>query len=271
MRNPSRQEGPRAARPGLRACATPGSRFATWLLAGVLLAGPLATPATGQIPQTFTNLRVFPEDIPRAELIGEMRQFAFALGVRCNFCHVGEDPNDLTGYDFAADEKDMKRVARAMLAMRNEINGPLLAATGREDRLAVGCATCHRGIRRPVQLSDEILEIVRTDGAEAAEARYRELREEYYGRAAYDFGAGSLNGVAESLIDAGDATAALAMIRLNLEFYPDEPYPYGLQAQALVMAGDREAAIASLERAIELAPDIEFYRRQLERLRNPPR
>lgn len=240
------------------------------LLAVVTLSPACFRPVAAQIPDTFTNLRELPEDIPRRELIEQMRGFSFALGVHCNFCHVGEDPLDLTGYDFASDQKETKRVARAMIAMRREINGPLLAATGRDDRRVVGCVTCHHGVRRPIELADEILGVIRSDGIDQAEARYRELREDYYGRAAYDFGPGSLNRVAETMIAEREATAALAMIRLNLEFYPDDPYPYGLQAQAFVVAGDREAAIASLEKAIALAPDSEFYRRQLERLRTPP-
>lgn len=263
-REPFRPEPPRRVRPIRRASTSIA------VLAVVALSPACSRSVAAQIPDTFTNLREFPEDIPRRELIEQMRGFSFALGVHCNFCHVGEDPLDLTGYDFASDEKETKRVARAMIAMRREINGPLLAATGRDDRRVVGCVTCHHGLRRPIELSDEILEVIRSDGIDAAEARYRELRERYYGEAAYDFGAGSLNSVAEALIAEREAAAALAMIRLNLEFYPEEPYPYGLQAQAFDLEGDREAAIASLEKAVALAPDSEFYRRQLERLRNPP-
>ena len=230
-------------------------------------------PATGlqaQIPEEFTNLRVLPADVSRGELMGVMRGFAGALGVRCNFCHVGEDPNDFIGYDFASDEKEVKRVARSMMEMRGEINGRLLAATGRDDRLDVQCATCHRGVRRPISLTDEILEVIESDGVEAAEARYRELRGQYYGRAAYDFGQGSLNMVTETLARAGDLDGARAMIALNVEHNPDDHWPYMLQAQVLMQAGDREGAIASAERALELSPGNEFYEQQLERLRRAP-
>ena len=227
--------------------------------------------ASAQIPSEFTNLQVLPEDISRAQLIGVMRGFSGGTGLRCSNCHVGEEgANNFEGYDFASDEKELKRVARAMLEMSREINGPLLAATGREDRVRVQCVTCHRGIRRPVALTDEILTTVRAEGVEAAEARYRELREEYYGRAAYDFGQGSLNMVTETLAREGDTDAALAIIALNIEHNPEDHWPHMLQAQVMAQAGDRDGAIASAERALALDPGNQFYAQQIERLKSPP-
>lgn len=245
-------------------------RYGALAAAVILAAFSAPGQGAGQIPDTFTNLEILPEDIPRGELVGIMRGFSFALHVRCNFCHVGEDPNDLTGYDFASDEKETKRVARTMMRMRAAINGEWIASTGREAPVMVECVTCHRGLSRPVRLEDELREALAEGGVDSALARYRELRDEYYGSAAYDFGAGTLNGLVETLTREGELEAALALIRLNLEHYPEEPYPRFLEAQALAASGDREAAIASLERAVELAPDVEFYRMQLERLRAPP-
>ena len=237
------------------------------LAAACLLPGP----AAGQIPDTFTNLDVFPADVSRSELVGVMRGFAGALGVRCNYCHVGENPADLTGYDFASDEKETKRIAREMMRLRRRVNELVLDATGRADHVDVGCATCHRGIARPIALGDEILAVVRADGPEAAARRYRELREQYYGRAAYDFGQGELNTVTETLSAEGNHEAALAMIALNIEHFPEESYPLALQAQTRLAAGDREGAISSMAAALALDPESQFYRAQLERLRREPR
>jgi len=50
--------------------------------------------------------------------------------VRCIHCHVGEDPNNLDHVDFVSDERETKRVARAMMRMVQEINGKLLPASG---------------------------------------------------------------------------------------------------------------------------------------------
>lgn len=240
--------------------------------AGLVVASlALAGGADAQIPQTFTNLDVLPDDIPRSELIGIMRGFSGALDVRCNFCHVGENPDDLTGYDFASDEKETKRVAREMMRMRGEINGRWLAGLGRSGTLEVGCATCHRGLSRPVPLRDEIATALDEGGPEAAIARYEDLREQYYGRAAYDFGAGRLNELTETLAAAERWDDALAIVQLNIEHHPEEMYPLFLRSQVQLGLDDREGAIASLERALELDPSSEFLRARLERLRTPPR
>ena len=53
--------------------------------AALLLIG---TPATAQFPDKFRNLKVLPKDISKHELESTMRGFAFALGVRCDHCHV---------------------------------------------------------------------------------------------------------------------------------------------------------------------------------------
>src|SRR6266404_8667440 len=88
------------------------------LLAIVLLA---CTPAAAQFPDKFTNLKVLPKDISKHELESTMRGFAFALGVRCDHCHVEKKAPE-KGLDFAADDKDEKKTARIMLQMVAGIN-----------------------------------------------------------------------------------------------------------------------------------------------------
>ena len=57
-----------------------------WIaLAGLVFWG---APAQAQLPDKFTNLKVLPKDISKAELQSTMRGFAFALNVRCEHCHV---------------------------------------------------------------------------------------------------------------------------------------------------------------------------------------
>ena len=50
-----------------------------------LAAVPLAS---AQIPDHFTNLQVLPKDMSKADLQSTMRKFAFALNVRCPYCHM---------------------------------------------------------------------------------------------------------------------------------------------------------------------------------------
>ena len=81
-----------------------------------------SAPAPAAAPPPPKNLQVFPKDIPRAQLIQNMKFFAQSLGVRCTFCHVGQEGQPLSTYDFASDAKREKQTARAMLVMVHKIN-----------------------------------------------------------------------------------------------------------------------------------------------------
>ena len=140
--------------------------------AGVFFVASLfgAPPATAQgWPPEIHNLQFFPAETSAAELIPKMRGFAFALGVRCQHCHVGEEGQPLASLDFASDEKETKRNARVMLAIVAAINGnhlPHLA--GDTSRIQVECVTCHRGTTRPEQLDSVLLGVDRDAGTDAA-------------------------------------------------------------------------------------------------------
>jgi len=73
------------------------------------------------------NLKFFPADISREALTQRMREFSFALDVRCQYCHSGGDGISFEGVDFSSDEKTTKLKARAMLKMTDQINKSLLA------------------------------------------------------------------------------------------------------------------------------------------------
>ena len=223
-----------------------------------------AIPAVAQVPDEFTNLELFPKDIGKRELMSAMRQFAGALGVRCNHCHVG--PDNLEGMDFATDELEHKRVARAMMQMTDAINSKLLPTTGRDSLLRVRCVTCHRGIEKPEQIDDILAAAVEKDGVDGAIARYRELRDEHYGSGSYDFSAGPLNGLAEKLArESQDADGAIRALELNVEFNPDAAYSFMMLGQLHMMKGDKDGAVAALQRALEIEPDNERAKTMLER------
>jgi tetratricopeptide (TPR) repeat protein len=226
--------------------------------------------ATAQIPTEYTNLQILPEDITRPEIVGIMRGYASALGVRCNFCHTVsaslQGPND----DFASDQKATKRKARVMMAMVERINSELLAEL--PDRgspeVAVSCATCHGGIQRPISIQEEVLEVNRTDGVEAAVARYRELREQYFGRRAYDFGVPPLNGLGERLTAEGDYAAAIGVLEMAVELFPKSPQTLYTLAQAHERNEDPESALGVYRMILDLDPSVpflEFYANQARR------
>jgi photosynthetic reaction center cytochrome c subunit len=111
---------------------------------------PAATPA--KPASQFKNLQVFPQDIPREQLINTMRGFTRALGTRCNFCHVVTKSEPEVEFDFASDAKDEKRNARTMIRMVHAINGQYLTkleTEGGEEKPQIGCWTCHRGKQQP--------------------------------------------------------------------------------------------------------------------------
>jgi hypothetical protein len=73
----------------------------------------------------FKNLKVFPKDVTRQQLMGAMQNWTRALGVTCNHCHVD----------------DTRAMMKMMQNLRANANDFLP-----DNRVAkVSCWTCHRG------------------------------------------------------------------------------------------------------------------------------
>lgn len=131
------------------------------------------------VPPDPVNLKVLPKDISKDELVRTMRGFTAGLGVRCVFCHKGEEGQPLDTYDFMSDAKPQKETARKMLTMVMAINSDYLKgvmvehdetagaggqaapegkpageqtaqAAGAPEQARVTCYTCHRGQAHPV-------------------------------------------------------------------------------------------------------------------------
>lgn len=211
---------------------------------------PAEAPAAAE-PQ-FMNLQVLPEDISRPELIGIMRGFTRALGVRCSDCHVGEEGMPLDEYDFMSDGKELKKKARVMLEMVNEINTAFLPRV--EEGATVSCVTCHHGKLHPETLEDTLWEMYERAGTEGAIARYRQLRDEHYGGWAYDFGELTLLRFGERVAETGDAAGAQAVVELNLEFFPESAFSWFTLGELERAAGNNDAAKAAYEKTIEAEP-----------------
>jgi len=219
----------------------------------------LVLPETmhAQIPDEFTNLKIFPEDISKDELVENMRQFCFALGVRCTYCHVEKQDNPSRVDDYSLDDKAEKRKARVMLEMVKAINEshlPKLPERG-DVPVEVSCATCHGGIRTPMQLEDHLDLVRESDGMDAALARYRALREKYYGTTAYNFGPRSLMNLGERRLDAGAPEEAVAAFELNREFHPESVEVIFNLAKAYRAAERDDDAIAAYRKVLELSPE----------------
>jgi tetratricopeptide (TPR) repeat protein len=187
-------------------------------LLALLLCG--AVRVSAQIPERFENLQVFPKDISRDSLIGIMRGFSFGLGVRCVHCHLGEDSPTLAGVDFRSDERVAKRKAREMLRMVAAVNASLATLPSRSDPIEVRCATCHRGIPRPISLEDSLFRVAAGAKGPAIVAAYDSLRAEYFGQSAFDFGPQALVRLAERLNAGRRHDDAVAVLMRNSEAYP---------------------------------------------------
>lgn len=233
---------------------------------GALVAQPGKFP-----PDSLKGTQVIARSTPVMQVIGTMRNFTFDLGVRCQYCHVGEEGQPLDRFDFVTDEKRTKVVARQMMRMVQEINRRLDSLPGRAAAgLQVTCNTCHRGTSRPAPLSAVVSEAAMSAGADSAVRAYRALRARYYGRDAFDFGEGSLNTAAFRLGRASKFDEAFALLRLNEEFYPTSSPVAVFRGNISLMKADTSAAEAAFREAIRRDPANEEAKGRLRAIGRQP-
>jgi tetratricopeptide (TPR) repeat protein len=197
---------------------------------------------------------------PPANIMPLMQEIVQALGVQCEYCHSAPRGSGL--------QEPKKDIARQMIAMTRDLNTRVPSATGKPaaESVQVKCVTCHRGVPIPRQLSEIVLQTLRDKGVTAAAEQYRDLHQRFFGRAAYDFGEDTLIGVAQPLA-AGKPDDAIALLKLNLEFYPQSGKTYASIAYAYTRKYDDPAAITYYEKAVELDPNNGVIRGQLEQLK----
>lgn len=225
------------------------------LLALVVTAAVVSNVEAQFPPTKLTNLKYYSKKLPVRSLTDSMRYFTRALGVRCEFCHVaGKDPNDLATFDFASDEKPTKVKARTMLKMVASINKDHLRKlpTRVAPSLDVTCITCHRGVALPRPIDQIVLTAHEAGGIDSAESIYRNLRQRYYGRAAYDFGEVPLTDAADALRGQGKAADAIRLHLLNTTFLPASGYAHRQAAGGYLAVGDTASAISMYEKALAI-------------------
>jgi tetratricopeptide (TPR) repeat protein len=230
-------------------------RFLTSVLA---LVGITASTLQAQWPITqLKNVKALPPDIAVSALIDTMKGFTRALGVRCTYCHVGREDQDLSEYDFASDDRPAKEKARAMIRMVAAINTQYLAnlAMRRDPPIVVTCSTCHRGVTQPRTIQQVILTAYQAGGITAADSTYQALRLRYYGSAAYDFGEVPLTDVAATLQTQGKTADALRLYKLNTQLLPTSGFAYRQLGFGYLTAADTASALAAFSKRLELQPD----------------
>jgi hypothetical protein len=98
----------------------------------------VAAPGMKTADKAYLNLEVL-GGIPADQLLPAMRYMTFALGVRCDYCHVQDN--------FESDERAPKKRAREMMKMMFAIDNGSFGG-----HRAVTCYTCHRGAAKAANM-----------------------------------------------------------------------------------------------------------------------
>ncbi|HET7462241.1 MAG TPA: c-type cytochrome [Longimicrobium sp.] len=237
-------------------------------VAAALFAAPPAA-AQMQIPDHFENLQVLPKDIPKDTLVAVMRSFAGSLGVRCNFCHVErEAAGGPPSFNFASDDRANKRNARVMMRMVRTINTQQLTQLPERNTppVNVTCLTCHRGLPVPTTLGRVLTAALDSGGAQAAVARYRQLRERDLASGRYDFSESSLTDLARTLAAQGKTAEAATLLELNAEFYPQSGQVEFQLGEVYRMRGERDKALVHYRMAQAKDPNNPQVARRIQEL-----
>lgn len=236
----------------------PGTRWRVRIAAAIIVSS-LGVAGSGaqewSWPEKPQNLQKLPKDWPGERLAPVMRGFTRALGVRCSHCHVGEEGQPLSTFDFASDANPNKDRARAMLDILGAVNDILetIEPSG-ETRVNMWCHTCHRGRPRPLTLAEELSEEYRRAGIEAAIARYHSLKEELYGQGAFAFVPSELDRFGNGLLEE-DPEGGIEILRLNTTEHPESVGSWVSLGDAYAGRGRIDEAERSYRKARSLDPE----------------
>lgn len=132
--------------------------FVTVICLGTIAAQSFAQKEKHEHNEKAVNLKVLPKDISEDDLHKVMRDYSRSLGVRCNFCHVAQEVpgQQHPKFDFAADDKKEKEIARDMMRMVADINSKYLGKMGNGKLDPITCVSCHNGRISPIVSVDSL-------------------------------------------------------------------------------------------------------------------
>lgn len=208
-------------------------------------------------PKNPKNLQVLPSSTDADGLRDVMAEFTYALGVQCSHCHVTNDSRDPLDWDFAADDKPKKRIARQMIQMMRVINETHLDGIDElgQTHIRVKCVTCHRSQSRPEDIRDLLDAAYVAGGVDSVAARYREIRERYEGGFAFDLRTFTLARYAFALEDPEEK---LVLVRLGTEMDPGSPGTWAALARQYELLGRIDEGLAAVERALAIDPSHDW-------------
>jgi tetratricopeptide (TPR) repeat protein len=105
-------------------------------------------------------------------------------------------------------------------------------------------------VSRPVPLSTYVADVATAAGTDSALHVYHALRDRYYGRDSYDFGEPSLNDAAFRLARANKFDEALALLKLNEQYFPRSSGLYVFRGNVLLLRADTNAAAEAFREAV---------------------
>jgi len=137
-----------------------------------------------------------------------------------------------------------------------------------DKRVNMWCHTCHHGRPRPMTLGEELGEQYRKKGLQAALDDYADLKKKYYGRAAFDFGEGSLNVFGYTLLEGKDSAGAIQVFKLNAETFPDSSNVWDSLTEGYLKASDVKKAQEDYKKALSLDPANQSAKEALKKIKD---
>lgn len=101
-------------------------------------------------------------------------------------------------------------------------------------------------------IAEALSKTINQDGIESATKQYHLLRNSQPD--AYDFGEDELNGLGYQLLHAQKINAAIEILKLNLEAYPNSYNAFDSLGEAFMADGQKELAIQNYRKPLELNP-----------------
>jgi len=122
-----------------------------------------------------------------------------------------------------------------------------------------------RSVKAPLaSIARTIYPIILRQGADSAVRRYHDLKRQAPER--YDFSEAEVNLLGYHLLQHGRAAAAVQVLTLNAEEFPESGNAYDSLAEAWLAAGDTARAVANYQRSLKLDPGNQNAVQLLQRL-----
>jgi tetratricopeptide (TPR) repeat protein len=150
----------------------------------------------------------------------------------------------------------MKERAREMLRMLGSINDHLKKVEPSGDkRINMWCHTCHRGRPRPMTIGEELGEVYRGKGLDTALTHFTELKENFYGKGAYNFSStADLNAFGYEVMGNNEIDGAVKVFEMNAKMFPESANVWDSLAESHMKAGNMDKAQEYYKKSLELEP-----------------